>query len=68
MMLGGIGAPYHSRLIIVDHDFIERNAPKKLLVVFWQLLAASPVLGQLAEPYCFFWINLPLLFVNGVCE
>jgi hypothetical protein len=41
-MLGGIGSPYHSLLVIMCHDFIERREKKKtLLVVFHQLLAAS---------------------------
>lgn len=26
--LGGIGTPYHSLLVIVCHDFIEKNTPK----------------------------------------
>jgi hypothetical protein len=30
-MLGGIGMPYHSLLVMVCFDFIERNAPKNLL-------------------------------------
>ena len=28
MMLDDTGTPYHSLLVIVHHDFIERNAPK----------------------------------------
>jgi hypothetical protein len=29
MTLDGIGMPWHSLLVIVCQDFIERNAPKK---------------------------------------
>jgi hypothetical protein len=47
--------------VIVCHDFIEENKPKKLLVMFQQLLATSADSGQLPEPCSFFWINSPLL-------
>jgi hypothetical protein len=36
-MLDGIGIPCHSLVVIVCHDFIERNAPKN----FWWVLVAS---------------------------
>jgi hypothetical protein len=48
MMLCGIVLPYHSLLVIIYHDFIERNATKELLVVFWQFLVAPVDSGQLA--------------------
>jgi hypothetical protein len=55
MMLGGIGIPYHSLLVTICHDSIEEKSTKKLVVVvFWQLLAASADLGQLAESCSFF--------------
>ena len=60
IMLADIAVPYHSLLVIIRHDFIERNT-RNLLVVFQLLLAASVDLGRLAEPYTFFWIDLPLL-------
>jgi hypothetical protein len=59
MMLGGIGTPCHSLLVIICHDFIERNSPKKLLVMFQWLLDTSIDSGCLAEPGSFFWLKLP---------
>jgi hypothetical protein len=41
MMLCGIDLPYHSLLVFIFHDFIERNATKELLLVFQWLLATS---------------------------
>jgi hypothetical protein len=46
MILDAIVTPYHSALVIICCDFIERNTPEKLLVEFWQLLAASADLGH----------------------
>jgi hypothetical protein len=48
-MLYGIGWPYHSLLVIICHDFIERNTPKNR---WWSG-------GFLKLP--FFWMDLPLL-------
>jgi hypothetical protein len=61
MILCGFGMPYHSLLVIICHVCIERNATKKLLVMFLQLLALSADFGQLAETYSFFEIDLLLL-------
>ena len=46
----GIGPSYRSLLVIICCDFIERNAIKELLVLFWQLLVASMDSGPLEEP------------------
>ena len=42
----------------------RKKYTKDLPVVFQRLLATSEDSGRLAEPYCFFFIKLPLL----VCE
>jgi hypothetical protein len=44
-MLCGIGWTCHCLLVIICHDLIERNAPRKFLVRFWQLPPAFPDLG-----------------------
>jgi hypothetical protein len=48
MMLGAIGMPYHSLLVIICCDFIEGNILKN----FWWCSG---------KPCNFFWISLPLL-------
>jgi hypothetical protein len=42
----------------------REKCTKELLVVLQQILAASTILGQLAEPCDFFWIKLLLM----ICE
>jgi hypothetical protein len=49
MTLYNIGAPCHSLLVNVCHDFIERKATKDLLVIFWWLLVASLDSNKLTE-------------------
>jgi hypothetical protein len=48
-MVDDAGSYWRALMVIICRNFIERNAPKKLLVVFWQLLATSADLDQLAE-------------------
>jgi hypothetical protein len=40
-LLDGFGTSYHSLLVVICCDFIEKKHTKNLLVVFWQLLATS---------------------------
>jgi len=40
-MLWGIGMLYHSLLIIISRDFIERNTTKELVVFLWLLAALA---------------------------
>jgi hypothetical protein len=49
MAQDGIDMPCHSLLVILCQDFIRKKHTKKLLVVFWWLLAASLDLGQLTK-------------------
>jgi hypothetical protein len=58
MMLGSIGRPCHSLLGFHREKCTKK---KKVLVVFWWPLAISSDSSLLAEPCCFFWIDLPLL-------
>jgi hypothetical protein len=44
----------------------REKCTKKLVVVFWQLLATSSDSGRLAEPCDFFWIDL-LLLIHEWC-
>ena len=59
--LCGIGSPCHSLLIIICHDFGEREMHQRTSGGVWQLLDDSVDLGGLAEPRGFFCSTPPLL-------
>jgi hypothetical protein len=68
--LCGIGSPCHSLLVIICHDFIERNATKELLIMFQLHLGTSTDSSGLAEPCGFFLdltaiVDLWMVFASG---
>ena len=66
MKMSGIGSPCHSLLIIVCHDFIERNAPKN----FWWCFSGFLPFPQVQDNWQSLLVssrsNCHCWFINGI--